>query len=586
MTNQEFKQLFDTFNPRVKKEVFFESSEWQPIIDDWEVGFYTLIRNGLPINKWLREPNGEYLPNYLDVGEKRFGHARIGNYEQVMIYQYTGTDAKRKNKYRNAYRNTDANATIDTITQEIEDDYNTNIRDLIQALANATTLDDIFALEEDNRYKAFSCKQILRKISVLCSLLSTSSYPHAFTWIYGENTINTLGRILNVDFEENDTFLKKNHKVYEQAKNYAGVTAASSKEDFIKLYCLLWYLSDTTLNSSELTDFYSINVIFNGAPGTGKTYGVLNGIECLQKTNAAIYRDHRYVQFHPSFSYQDFIEGIKPLGIVGGNLNLQVVNGCFKDFCIFVKQQNEQYYQDNYASKNKTLNIDDPTEFDEWPHYYFVVDEINRGNLSNIFGETFTLLEKDYRDYNFTGHYTPGARNLVATPLSNVIATIGNSALIYKQIGNEVLFGIPFNIHFIGIMNDVDKSIDAFDLALRRRFKWIAKYCDYDVITSVLEEAGYQPENVREYVESCKKLNEYICTAQNGLKLGRAYEIGHAFFLKVKNIQGNRKITAAKKKEVFDNYIAGTLKEYIRQIIDEQQIDSKLEDAKKVFGLN
>ena len=280
-------------------------------------------------------------------------------------------------------------------------------------------------------------------------------------------------------------------------------------------------------------------------------------------------------------TYQDFIEGIKPQGIVDGNIDLKVVNGSFKKFCIEVREQNEEYWK----NLSKKPNVDNPLDFKDWPHYYFVVDEINRGNLSNIFGETFSLLE--YRDYDFSGTYTEIPDNLILTPLSEVISNLdSNTKLAYKKVGEKILFGIPFNIHFIGTMNDVDRSIDAFDLALRRRFKWSTKRCNYDVIENDLREKKYPENDIIEYVESCENLNKMICDPSgDGLKLGNLYEIGHAFFLKIKNIPGQKKITKNKKKDLFHNYIAGTLKEYIRQVADDKEIDHWIEKAEKEFGI-
>ena len=261
------------------------------------------------------------------------------------------------------------------------------------------------------------------------------------------------------------------------------------------------------------------------------------------------------------------------------------MNGSLKDFCIKVRKENEDFFKNNNCSNDDNGR---PKHIDEWPHYYFVVDEINRGNLSNIFGETFTLLEKDYRDYDFSNPedgYKNVNNNLISTALSSVVKARNDENLIYKKVNDEVVFGIPFNIHFIGIMNDVDRSIDAFDLALRRRFKWITKYCNYDVINDVLIDIVNDQCNVDEYVESCKSLNKFIC--EDGLKLGKNYEIGHSFFLKISEqiYPRSRTITLDKKNSVFENYIAGTIKEYIRQIVDETEVENTLNRAREAFGI-
>lgn len=575
MKKSEFERIFNTY----KATNAFSVAEWDMALDNWKSYYDTIIsETSLPIERWLKNDEG-YLPDFLDTKEQKFGHARIGNYDQVMIYKYTGKDSERYGKYIDIYTRKSYDNQSD-----VENNYVNWIQSLLNDIVNAKSVDDIYILEKSEKYDKFTCKQILRKITILCSLMEDSFYKHEFTWFFNDTALKNLAKILDVDYDTStETFLQINHKIYEKAKDYAGLTVSSSKEDYIKLYYLLLFFSDTSFNTAEFSDFRNNNLIFNGAPGTGKTYGVLKGIDKLQTIEPDKYKNSKYIQFHPAFSYQDFIEGIKPMGITSsGNVNLEVVNGIFKSFCIFVKCENEAFYR----SLSKKPDVSNPVDFAEWPHYYFIVDEINRGNLSNIFGETFTLLESDYRDYDFSGSYSEANKNLVSTTLSAVVSATNDESLIYKNIGGEAYFGIPFNIHFIGIMNDVDKSIDAFDLALRRRFKWIPKYCAYDVIKDTLEHEGYDNDEVENYVESCIALNNFICDIKsNGLKLGRTYEIGHAFFLKVRYTGGRKKITLAKKKEVFENYISGTLREYVRLVAEENEIDNFIDKAAKVFGV-
>lgn len=584
MNKDEFKSMFDEFNADCEAG-YFNENEWNASVTGWKNYYDEIVSpDGLQLDRWLKNGNG-YLPDFLDTKEQNFGHSRIGNYDQVMIYQYTGDDKERKTKYTNVYAQN--NKMIEN-KPELENDYDTNIKCLLKDIASAKQLDDIYKIEKEDNYKNFSSKAILRKISILCSVMDDSPYKHAFMWFFGDkdtDATSVLASILEVDTSDCETFLKKNKTVYSAAKEYADINESDSKEKYIKLYCFLRFLSDSSYNTNELSDFNNINVIFNGAPGTGKTFGVSKGIEKLQKINSNKYKEKKYIQFHPSFSYQDFIEGIKPLGIDNnGNLKLDVINGSLKDFCIKVRKENEAFFKENECKNDDKGR---PTNIKDWPHYYFVVDEINRGNLSNIFGETFTLLEKDYRDYDFSnpeGGYKNVNNNLISTALSSVVKARNDDNLIYKKIDGEVVFGIPFNIHFIGIMNDVDRSIDAFDLALRRRFKWITKYCNYDVINDVLINKVEDQCNVDEYVESCKSLNKFIC--ENGLKLGKNYEIGHSFFLKIsEQISSKSKITLDKKKSVFENYIAGTIKEYIRQIEDETEVENTLMEARKAFGI-
>ena len=588
MNQDEFRSMFERFNEKIEKG-YFDEKAWNESVEDWENYYNEIISgNGLPLDRWLKNKNG-YLPDFLDTKEQKFGHSRIGNYDQVMIYWYTGKDSSRNGKYTNMYAQKQKKEAeyrkIENIN-DLKNDYEKNIKCLLKDIASAKGLEEIYKIENDDNYINFSCKAILRKISILCSVMDDSPYKHEFMWFFGDKDTDAtavLSSILEVDISDCETFLQKNNKVYKAAKEYAGIDGSSSNEAYVKLYCFLLFLSDSSYNTKELSDFNNINAIFNGAPGTGKTFEVSKGIEKLQKIAPEKYKEKKYIQFHPSFSYQDFIEGIKPLGIdTNGNLKLDVVNGSLKDFCIKVRKENEDFFKNNNCSNDDNGR---PTNIKDWPHYYFVVDEINRGNLSNIFGETFTLLEKDYRDYDFSkpeDGYKNVNNNLISTALSSVVKARNDENLIYKRVNGEVVFGIPFNIHFIGIMNDVDRSIDAFDLALRRRFKWITKYCNYDVINDVLIDIVKDQCNVDEYVESCKSLNKFIC--EDGLKLGKNYEIGHSFFLKISE-QICRTITLDKKNSVFENYIAGTIKEYIRQIVDETEVENTLNRAREAFGI-
>lgn len=301
----------------------------------------------------------------------------------------------------------------------------------------------------------------------------------------------------------------------------------------------------------SLLDFDSPNIILYGAPGTGKTYEVFKKMEFLKDVDGAVV--HK-MQFHPSFTYEDFIEGIKPMGVSeNGNIKFELVNGVFKKFCMKARENPEK-------------------------PYYFVVDEINRANLSTVFGETLSLIEKDYR-------HDPDPKidskdNLIQTQYSSLIDELikkdksKEDRLVYARDENgKVAFGIPKNVYFIGMMNDVDKSIDAFDLALRRRFKWIRKDCDYDVI---LEETKYRNgigfDNIDEYVKCARALNDYI---SQELLLGKSYEFGHSFFMKMSGIAKSTIISKHNLETLFDSHLRPTLKEYLRAFYPENEIEGK-----------
>ena len=141
------------------------------------------------------------------------------------------------------------------------------------------------------------------------------------------------------------------------------------------------------------------------------------------------------------------------------------------------------------------------------------------------------------------------------------------------------------------MMNDVDKSIDAFDLALRRRFKWERKDCNYEVIE---EETRFKRKedfsNIGQYIKACKTLNEYISgindkneQVNDSLALGKSYEFGHSFFMKMSEIARRKIITEDNLKKLFDNFLKPTLKEYLRAVFAENELDTKLDEALNRF---
>lgn len=576
MNQTGFRYLYNNY--KNNKLIKFNQNDWDKSINDWKIYLNIINQNsGLPIDCWLKDNNRslpkDYLPNFLEK-DWYFGHARITNYEHVMIYKNN-----KDGKFHDGY----VSKCFDK-QKDVENDYDTHIKPLLSKLINAQSSNDIYDIEKnDLEYNKFSSKHILRKIIVLMSLVSNSKWPHSFIWIYNEEPLKNLAKLFGIDYDDNKTFFQNNNEIYEKAKLFAGFNGCQNDEDYFYLYNLLWDLSDPSFNSADYIDFSNINVMISGAPGTGKTYEVTEKVKQLNIIDSDLYKESKYIQFHPSYTYQDFIEGIKPMGITSnGNIELRVVNGSFKQFCIDVKKENENYYKNKYVNKDTKPNEENPMNFKDWPHYYFIVDEINRGNISNIFGETFTLLE--YRDYDFSGNYNQSKTNLVKTPLSNVIEKMGDNDLIYKEINGEDYFGIPFNIHFIGIMNDVDRSIDPFDIALRRRFKWVIKGCDYVVIHDILCGSGFDSDEVETYVVSCKNLNEFICgPSKDGANLGSIYEIGHSFFLKIKDLSNSKKIDKNIKEKIFDNYISGTLREYFKQLYDDNKIDEMINEAKKKF---
>ena len=282
------------------------------------------------------------------------------------------------------------------------------------------------------------------------------------------------------------------------------------------------------------------NIIYYGAPGTGKTKFVKDCLDILDPNRTRT----EWVQFHSGFEYEDFIDGIKPIGIQNGNLNLALTNGIFKEFCL-------------KATQNEKEN------------FFFIVDEINRADIAAVFGETLSLLEENYRGKSSAIKIKNSAL------MEDIIVSDASKKSLCIDYGNlQTKFYIPANIYFIGMMNDVDKSIDCFDLALRRRFAWVLMECNYEVVENVTDE---------DYTAKCKNLNQYITgktyelngkQEQDGLNLGRAYEIGHSYFLRKE---------ALNEEEIWNRHIEPILREYIRTQFGDRDAEDKLNIAREIF---
>jgi 5-methylcytosine-specific restriction protein B len=294
-----------------------------------------------------------------------------------------------------------------------------------------------------------------------------------------------------------------------------------------------------------------------GAPGTGKTFTAEETIHHIINDYPLETDDQEKrfgkVQFHPSYSYEDFIEGLKPT-LVSGHVNLELKQGDFTAFCRLANQ----YAADFRKAKDFKASLKYA--------FFFLVDEINRAELSRVFGELMYCLEK--RGQGIQTQYS------------------------YLKNDEDKLFVIPENIFFIGTMNDVDRSIDSFDIALRRRFLWHRMDCSYDVIKNELShlnnigEFGKNDSPATGYIAACYQLNQFITEQDhNQLGLGKLYEIGHAYFLRIKHYATGQDIKPAHLSELFDDALAPLIKEYIRSEYPEKQLDDKVKEAKKAFSL-
>lgn len=233
------------------------------------------------------------------------------------------------------------------------------------------------------------------------------------------------------------------------------------KDDFLKEV----YMTEAKYDRLAAVLKKKKNIILQGAPGVGKTFAAKR----LAYSMMGEVDDSRieYIQFHQNYSYEDFMMGYKPV-----DDGFELKYGIFYRFC----QKAE-----NHLDKD----------------YFFIIDEINRGNMSKIFGELLMLIEPDYRGNKITLAY------------------------------NGLSFSVPKNLHIIGMMNTADRSLAMIDYALRRRFSFFDMEPGFDSEGFIHYQNGFSNDTFNSLVERMKELNREI---MNDKSLGKGFCIGHSYF--------------------------------------------------------
>ena len=448
----------------------------------------------------------------------------------------------------------------------------------------------------------------------------------------------------------NEVYTEGNHfcASFSKCSGEAYKEALELKNSSIKNYDVKPYVQK--LESSK-------NIILRGAPGTGKTYlskqiaaSIItdNKVIDFKNLTAEQKRQVEFVQFHPSYDYTDFVEGLRPSLGIDGKMEFVLKDGIFKSFIekarvdyenhfnksknILEKQALIQNIIDEFLSnsltsmkcfKTKTGNSFNIIKFDEkyivisipsndivnmlqlslkkikdllmsgrtfetvkdimeflggkqysqkdsyyysiykelvsemsivekdykkvevkkgkLKKYVFIIDEINRGEISKIFGELFFSLEPGYR----------GETGAVSTQYSN----------LYDEADEK--FYIPENVYIIGTMNDIDRSVDSFDFAMRRRFRFI------EITPNDRENmlASLPPEIKKVAINKMNALNKVIAETDG---LNENYQIGPSYFLNLKNIDVN---------DLWTDYLQPLLHDYIRGMYDESSLMETFREA-------
>ena len=317
------------------------------------------------------------------------------------------------------------------------------------------------------------------------------------------------------------------------------------------------------------------NVIFYGPPGTGKTYTTAKRAVEICKTESEEeltdytevmkrYKELKeknrieFITFHQSYGYEEFIEGIKPVVSneddesedesennqesktnikIENDIKYDIVDGIFKKFCNNAKKA--------IIETNNNDNNDTPLEA-----YVFIIDEINRGNISKIFGELITLIETTKR---------AGKKECISTKLPY----------------SKEEFTVPDNVYIIGTMNTADRSIALMDTALRRRFYFEEMLPNYDLLKDIFVEDEGVKVNIGAMLKAINERIEYL--------YDREHTIGHAVFLELKE---NNNID--KLENIFKKSVIPLLQEYFYEDYDKIRLvlgdNAKDEDEQFIFA--
>lgn len=243
-----------------------------------------------------------------------------------------------------------------------------------------------------------------------------------------------------------------------------------SKDAAIDAYTKSDFLDEVYMTEKRYENLVAVlrnkkNIILQGAPGVGKTFAARR----LAWSMMGEQDDSRieFVQFHQNYSYEDFMMGYKPV-----EDGFELKYGVFYRFC------------------QKAANQPDK-------EFFFIIDEINRGNMSKIFGELLMLIEKDYRGTKATLAY------------------------------NGLSFSVPKNLYIIGMMNTADRSLAMIDYALRRRFSFFEMEPGFDSEGFIHYQNGLNNETLNELISKVKELNHEIALDKS---LGKGFCIGHSYF--------------------------------------------------------
>ena len=466
-----------------------------------------------------------------------------GRFSNLYMSIGGGTPANKflisQNKNKNDYKIKNGGKE-DTIEEDVATIYFNELRkDLVDILQKGINL-EFDEIKSTNRF--FNCSAMIIK---LLSIYSNSSEgktrePSYFSVNNNSGTYkNYFKQLLPNSSDEIKEAYRQNHEITKYINE-----RVPDLDQVILSYSIHRYvdaMKNKDINKQEreknnmlYSDILkkSKNLILRGAPGTGKTYlakqiaanivtnGRFSDISSLSQDEI---NQIGFVQFHPSYDYTDFVEGLRPVSNGDGTIEFKLVDGIFKKFCQKARDVKKTGGKDKFV---------------------FIIDEINRGEISKIFGELFFSIDPGYR----------GEKGSVSTQYANLHE-------------NDEKFYIPENVYIIGTMNDIDRSVDTFDFAMRRRFRFVEVTAESQLgmldaaLGDKAEEAKLRLRNLNAAIENVQELNSH-------------YHIGPSYFLKLKDVDFDYEL-------LWSDYLEPLLEDYLRGFYKE---DETLETLKKAFN--
>ena len=552
----------------------------------------------------------------LEIGKYQSLFMRIGGGGSSKFGIYWNEDTK-------SYKN-QANKIIPE--SELEDRFNKLKSDLYEIIQAGRMLDfnnPIFDMKK-------SKNEFIRRSAVVTKLLCIYSENPSFLGVNMNSQNEFWNRLIPQSnqggpYRQNHEICKLFSKTYpELESSMLGSILFEYSKDIID--------SDDKQGEKEMSEQNNIhhplsnillqskNLILRGAPGTGKTYLAK---EIAKELTGGNEDQIGFVQFHPSYDYTDFVEGLRPVSNGYGAIEFKLEDGIFKKFCQKAKEAQKTGGQDNFeeawdlyleyvnsrdekeyltefsyltvnSRNNFNINYEtkaqgtcltksyvyelykdekylkqpyyrnqgkkvletlkkrfglkdyiSPTEIDTDKKFVFIIDEINRGEISKIFGELFFSIDPGYR----------GEKGSVSTQYANLHET-------------DEKFYIPENVYIIGTMNDIDRSVDTFDFAMRRRFRFVEVTAESQLYILDKKLDGHEEE-------AKKRLRNLNAAIENVQELNSHYHIGPSYFHNLKELDYDFEL-------LWSDYLKPLLEDYLRGSYEEAET---LDTLKKAFDL-